>query len=89
MRGAADYAAGHIPGALSFPIEKIEADPDGFREAVRASLDGAKAAILYGAGGLTPEIHRVAAMLEGHGKLAIYVYPAGFAEWREAGRPVE
>ncbi|MCA3179112.1 MAG: rhodanese-like domain-containing protein [Burkholderiaceae bacterium] len=97
-RGPADYAAGHVPGAVNFG-----AAGDLFRDANREDPPSAAvAAQLFGTAGIDianrevvvyggkgdPIAYFAARMLEYYGGRHGRVYHGGIDDWRAAGRPL-
>ena len=80
VRPAAEYAAGHIPGARSLPLEHLEAYLD--------DLDPAVEVVAYCRGPLCLLAPEAVALLRGRGWRARCLED-GLPEWRQAGLPVE
>ena len=72
------YAAGHIPGAVSLPINASRFD----RSEVLARIAGDPKVILYCQNTSCPWAEIVAGDLAARGFGALYVYPGGWKEWR-------
>jgi len=85
LRGAADYAAGHIPGAISVPVADLLADPAGSLPGVAANAT----IVLYGAGNAKGAEYDAAVALEEAGFTQVYYYSTGYANWIDGGRPTE
>ncbi len=81
-RPAEEYAAGHIPGAASFPED--EAD-ERIEEALLLCGE-AESTVVYCAGIDCDEAHLVARRLREAGVDAVRVFAGGLREWRAAGR---
>lgn len=84
-RFAADFALGHIPGALNVA-------PGLFEDQIAALLgtpDPARPLVLYCSSPTCPMSHELALFLDSMGYEALSVYPGGMAEWSAAGGPVE
>lgn len=81
-RPAEEYAAGHIPGAASFPED--EAD-ERIEEALLLCGE-AGMTVVYCAGIDCDEAHLVARRLREAGVDAVRVFAGGLNEWRAAGR---
>jgi 3-mercaptopyruvate sulfurtransferase SseA len=84
-READEYAAGHIPGAVSLPYDATVTDP-----ARLESLETRGLPIITYCGGGACELSLELAhelMLSGHRKVLVYM--GGFPEWTAAGHPVE
>ncbi|MDA8183270.1 MAG: metalloregulator ArsR/SmtB family transcription factor [Actinomycetota bacterium] len=79
VRPAEEYAAGHIPGALSLPLEHLEARLD--------ELDPALEVVAYCRGPLCLLAPEAVATLRARG-LKARCLEAGLPEWRQAGLPV-
>ena len=79
VRGPAEYEAGHIPGALSFPVGRLAESLDRLprdRTLVVHCQMGGRAAV-------------AAALLEARGFGDVVHLAGDFAGWQAAGRPVE
>ncbi|HYW05805.1 MAG TPA: rhodanese-like domain-containing protein, partial [Longimicrobium sp.] len=78
VRGAAEWEAGHIPGAIHIPVGYL---PDRIAEIPRdlplvvQCQGGARSAI-------------AASVLQARGVGGVLNYGGGFAEWSGAGKPV-
>src|SRR5688500_757012 len=79
-RPAHEYAAGHIAGAVSVPI-------DGLQRRLR-ELPKSKAYVAYCRGPYCVYADRAVALLRASGRRAQRLV-AGFPEWRAAGLPIE
>lgn len=79
-RPAREYAAGHIAGAVSMPI-------DGLQRRLR-ELPKSKAYVAYCRGPYCVYADRAVALLRASGRRAQRLV-AGFPEWKAAGLPVE
>jgi len=97
--GAAEYAAGHIPGAVFFDIDKIADTSSGlphmmpteeaFAEAVGAmGLSDDMSIIVYDGAGLF-SAPRVWWMFRAYGARSVSILDGGFPAWKEEGRPIE
>ena len=80
VRPAEEYAAGHIPGARSLPLEHLEARLD--------ELDPAVEVVAYCRGPLCLLAPEAVSLLRGRGRRARCLED-GLPEWRQAGLPVE
>jgi rhodanese-related sulfurtransferase len=83
-REAEEYAEGHIPGALSYPYDRVGEDP---RVLDRLDPDG-RPIIAYCGGGTCEISMGVADALIARGFRKVLVYMGGFPEWQAAGYPV-
>ena len=79
VRGAGEWEAGHIPGAVNIPVaeldERLEEVPRN-RPVILHCQTGARAAM-------------AASILKARGFSDVRQFPGGFAEWLRAGLPVE
>jgi rhodanese-related sulfurtransferase len=78
-RPASEYVAGHIPGALSIPV-------DGLQRRLKA-LAQDREYVAYCRGPYCIYADRAVEMLRAHGRRARRL-AEGFPEWRSAGFPV-
>ncbi len=79
VRSAEEYAAGHIPGALNIPFDRV---------AQRISdLDAPRGVALYCLVG--PRARKGEAALSEAGYRSVFHLEGGFAAWQAAGLPVE
>jgi rhodanese-related sulfurtransferase len=84
-REAAEYAEGHIPGAMSLPYDDVAAKPQ-LLDAVR----GVKKPIIVYCEGPGCDLSRsLAITMLSEGLRKVLVYTAGFPEWKAGGYPVE
>ncbi|MHB1712108.1 MAG: ArsR/SmtB family transcription factor [Acidimicrobiales bacterium] len=79
VRPAEEYEAGHIPGAVSLPLEHLEARLDGF--------DPALEVVAYCRGPLCLLAPEAVATLQARG-LQARCLEDGLPEWRRAGLPI-
>ncbi len=79
------YLEGHLPSALSLPLQEAESLPDSFREAV--STDSVL--VLYCSGYGCPDSFDLGIILLAEGYRDVRVFEGGFPEWHDAGLPVE
>jgi rhodanese-related sulfurtransferase/DNA-binding transcriptional ArsR family regulator len=80
VRPAEEYAAGHLPGAINIPIERLEGE--------LARLPKKREVIAYCRGPYCLMSFEAVAKLQQRGWKARRL-EGGFPEWRAAGRPVE
>ena len=78
-RPATDYVAGHIPGAISVPVDEMQRR--------LAQLTKGKEYVAYCRGPYCVYADRAVALLRAKGRLARRLVD-GFPEWRAAGLPV-
>jgi rhodanese-related sulfurtransferase len=83
-REAAEYAEGHIAGALSLPYNDALGEPD----KVKALDSGGRPIVVYCSGGDCELSIDLAKLLLGAGKRKVLVYQGGYPEWQGAGNPV-
>ena len=83
-RDGAQFADGHLPGAVSLPLGEVESQLAGFRQKV------AKEEILvaYCNGYGCPDSFDLGQLLIKAGYRDVRVFEGGFPEWRDAGLPV-
>jgi DNA-binding transcriptional ArsR family regulator len=79
-RPSAEYAAGHIPGAWSAPIDVLDD--------LLQSLPDHSEVVAYCRGPYCIYADQAVRLLQGHGRPARRL-DVGLPEWRRAGRPVE
>lgn len=82
-RSSSEYEAGHLPGALSVPLETVEG------KAGRVKLPEGRALVIYCSDTACPKSGQLATLLSGQGVKGIRVMPGGWAGWYEAGLPSE
>ena len=80
-----EYAAGHIPGALSMPYDEVSSEP----ERLESLAAGGKAIAVYCGGGACELSLNLAWDLISAGQKKVVVYMGGYPEWVAAGYPVE
>lgn len=80
VRPATEYAAGHIPGAVSIPIDEL---PERLAE-LPANLD----IVAYCRGPYCVFAHDAVRLLTAYGRQAVRLAD-GMLEWRLAGRPID
>ena len=83
-REAEEYVEGHIPGALSYPYDRVGEDP---RQLDRID-PGGRPIIAYCGGGTCEISMGVADALIARGHRKVLVFMGGFPEWEAAGYPV-
>ena len=79
VRPRAEYRAGHLPGALSAPVDELPAVVDG--------LPGGMEVVAYCRGPYCVYADDAVRLLRARGRAARRL-DVGFPEWRRAGRPV-
>lgn len=79
-RPASEYAAGHIAGALSVPVDDLQRQP--------RQLPKEKEYVAYCRGPYCVYADRAVEILKSHGRRARRLRE-GFPEWRAAGLPIE
>ena len=77
------YAEGHLPGALSLPVEEVSA------RASQVLPDRDAEIALYCGGPTCPRAEHAAALLRELGYSKVRHYHGGITEWTESGRPLE
>jgi rhodanese-related sulfurtransferase len=83
-REAPEFAAGHIPGALSLPFDDVAAKP----ELLLPLKSAGKPIIVYCDGGDCEVSKSLAANMLAEGIHRVLVFTGGFQEWQAAGQPV-
>ncbi|MBI1290004.1 hypothetical protein GC173_02000 [bacterium] len=84
-RPIAQYAEGHIPGALHIDVEM-------FRQGRPEALDFLPTdahIVIYCGGGECDASHMVERMMQSHGYQNLKIFEAGFPAWEKAEYPVE
>jgi len=84
-RDAAEYEAGHIPGAVRLTSPEANTDP----ERMKALPVQGRPIICYCEGGECEASKDLARTLIDAGYKKVLVYMGGFPEWSSAGQPVE
>lgn len=79
VRPAEEYAAGHIPGAVNLPLERLARG--------MADLPKERELVIYCRGPYSPLSHEAALSLRRHG-YSVRRFAGGFPDWRLAGHPV-
>jgi len=91
-RGREGFAAGHIPGALSVPLEEVELARKMAPQSERAgALDfpAAQTLVVYCEGGDCQTSISLAKIIHEKGYQDIRIFAGGWAEWDAAGLPEE
>ena len=84
-RAAESFQAGHIPGAVSLPLGRIDDVINGF-----LTDHGVTTAIVtYCSSVNCPDAERLAALLKDFGYSNVSVFKGGMESWQEGGLPVE
>jgi rhodanese-related sulfurtransferase len=83
VRGAADYANGHIAGAVSLPEEEFEQR----FPALRPRLEPARALVVYCKSEDCGKSLWTAIRLRNAGLRQTHIYPAGWYDWQRHGLP--
>ena len=78
------YADGHLPSAVSLPLDEV----DRHLSAFKAMYPG-RSLILYCSGYGCPDSYDLGLILIDNGYHDVMVYEGGFPEWRDAGLPIE
>ena len=84
-RAADDFGAGHWKGAISLPTD----DFDKRWDSVKASVPTDARVLIYCNGPGCDLGERLAALLRDRGYRQIFVSTASYADWQDAGHPVE
>jgi len=83
-REPAEYAEGHIPGAVNLPYEQVATDMERLE-----NFDAqGKPIIIYCGGGTCEVSMNLGFSLVGAGKKKVLVYMGGWPEWVSSGYPV-
>lgn len=80
VRSAAEFATGHVPGAVNVPLEQLQAAP------LAAGLKPSETLVLYCVSGRRAGL--AAAALQAHGFAAVQHLEGDFPGWQAAGHPV-
>jgi rhodanese-related sulfurtransferase len=91
-RRGEDFAAGHIPGAVSLPPETIRGSGKGDHgQGSEGSLDfpGIQTLVVYCEGGDCLTSQSLAMIMHDRGYADIRILAGGWSEWKEAGLPEE
>ncbi len=84
-RSLADFDAGHLPGAVSFPNATRG---ESYYE-LAALLQPEQALLIYCSGKTCDDALQLALFLREQGSKKIHLFAEGFQAWREAGLPTE
>lgn len=84
-RTSAEYSAGHIPGALSVPLD---ASAQGLAD-LAAKYPPAQCLVVYCEGGDCQTSTTLARLVHDKGFRDVRVYAGGWTDWMSAGLPVE
>ena len=84
-RNPESFGEGHLPGAVSLPLEDVDQSLSRFRKDV--PLD--RPLLIYCNGYGCPDSYDLALRLIKAGYLDVRVFEGGYPEWRDAGLPVE
>ncbi len=90
-RTRTDFASGHIPGALSLPLDEVK-DTAKVRESLSQGpifLSPERTLVVYCEGGDCQTSIALAKLIHGQGFRDIRILMGGWAEWTAAGLPVE
>jgi len=79
------YAAGHLPKAVSLPLDEIDTALPAFT----ATVPTATSLVVYCSGYGCSDSFDLAEKLLAAGYADVMVYEGGFPEWHDAGLPVE
>jgi len=83
VRAELAYRAGHLPGALSFPLAELRSD-----RAVRSRLVGMEGRlVLYCANRYCLESREAAEILKSLGRRDIRIFSGGWQAWKESRKP--
>lgn len=85
-RSSADYAQGHISGAIAMPLAEAR-KPSTIASTLKAPKD--TVIIAYCNGFSCHDSMDLGKLLMRAGYASVYVYEGGFPEWRDAGYPVK
>ena len=83
-REPAEYAEGHIPGAVNLPYDQVVTDP----VKLEAFDAGGKPIIVYCGGGTCELSMNLGFALVEAGKKKVLVFMGGWPEWQSSGFPV-
>jgi rhodanese-related sulfurtransferase len=91
-RGDDDFAAGHIPGALSIPLGRVKRSGNtdtGTELTGTLEFPDAQTLIVYCEGGDCQTSIALAKIIHDKGYMDIRIFIGGWAEWSAAGLPEE
>lgn len=83
VEDAGEYAAGHLPGAVHLPPERIRSDADEVLPSTRDRI------VLYCSGEECETSGEAARILDEMGYGEVFHMAAGKRAWRAAGKPLE
>ena len=84
-RSLEEYHRGHIPGAISIPLEDVKSGGEDLLARIPEALE----IIVYCEGGDCQASLNLARWLESRGFKNLRVFSGGWTEWTQAGLPVE
>lgn len=84
-RPASEFRRGHVPGAISVPLEEVK----GGNYLLLERISPGRPLIIYCEGGDCLTSLNLARLLHGRGFGDLRVFSGGWAEWLAAGLPVE
>lgn len=84
-RSLEDYGQGHLPTAVSLPLEDVEQRLPGFKGEVAVE----RPLIVYCNGYACPDSFDLAILLLKEGFADVSVFEGGYPEWQDAGLPIE
>ena len=84
-RSSANFAEGHIAGAVTLPLEEARKHP---AQPLKSKLPADATIIAYCNGFSCHDSMDLGKILLGAGYSTVYVFEGGFPEWRDAGYPV-
>jgi len=91
-RGRGDFAAGHIPGALNVPLDRLQRSRKtgpGSEGTGTFDFPGAQTLVIYCEGGDCQTSISLAKIIHDRGYKDIRIFTGGWAEWSAAGLPEE
>ena len=83
-RSRQSYDQGHLPGAYSLPLARVDSLLDSFCSQVPVDLP----LVVYCSGKDCPDAFDLAKRLIAEGYRTVWVFGGGFSAWRVAGLPV-